>query len=185
MLEKVTNQKSNLMKLKTTTLLFSMLFSFSAFSQLSDTENKALDKLISSQVEIEADAIKATALKNVFDAAFFKLKTIPHFNNNGGFHETVLMKQNGEMHEVTEADSLVPYIRGDFRLTKQADAEQLKDALKLLLDSASGREDEIVQKDQQWILVCDEWFGDKRGFVVATNSTGKVEAIEYSDKLEM
>jgi hypothetical protein len=173
------------MKEKLAIFLISMLFSFSAFSQLSDAENKALDKLIASKLEIEADAIKATALKNVFDAAFFKLKTIPHFNNNGGFHETVLMKQNGKMLEVMESGSLVPFIRSDFKLTCQADAAQLKDALKLILDSATGSEDEIVQKDQQWILVCDEWFGDKRGFVVATNSNGKVESIEYSDKLEI
>ncbi len=173
------------MKKKLATFLIPMLFSFSAFSQLSDAENKALDELIANQVEIEVDAIKATAVKNVFDAAFFRLKTIPHYDNNGGFHETVLMKHNAKILEVMEADSLVPFIRSDFKLTKQADAAQLKDALKLLLDSATGSEDEIVQKGNQWILVCDEWFGEKRGFVVATNSTGKVEAIEYSDKLEI
>jgi hypothetical protein len=184
-LEKITNPKLNLMKLKTATLLFSMLFSFSAFSQLSNAENKALDELIANQVEIETDAIKATAVKNVFDAAFFRLKTIPHYNNNGGFHETVLIKHNGKILEVMEADSLVPFIRSDFKLTKQADAAQLKDALKLLLDSASGREDEIVQKDQQWILVCEEWFGDKKGFVVTTEDGGKVIKIEYSSKLEI
>lgn len=165
--------------------LLAMLFSFSAFSQLSDAENKALDELIATQVEIEADAIKATALKNVFDAAFFRLKTIPHYYNDGGYRETTLIKHNGQMHEVMEADSLVPFIRSDFKLTKQADAAQLKDALKLLLDSASGSEDEIIQKEDQWILVCDDWFGEKRGFVVDTNSTGKVEAIVYSDNLEI
>lgn len=173
------------MKLKTATLLFSMLLSFSAFSQLSDAENKALDELIANQVEIEADAIKATAVKNVFDAAFFRLKTIPHYNNNGGFHETVLMKHNGKIVEVMEADSLVPFIRSDFRLTNQADAAQLKDALKLLLDSASGSEDEIIQKEDQWILVCEEWFGKKRGFVVVTDSNRNVTSIEYSDNLEI
>ena len=58
------------MKQKIVTLLFSMLLGSSAYCQLSDAENKALDNLIVSQVEIEADAIKATALKKVFDAAF-------------------------------------------------------------------------------------------------------------------
>jgi hypothetical protein len=173
------------MKKELATFLISLLFSFSAFSQLSDAENNALDDLIASQLEIEVDAIKATAVKNVFDAAFFRLKTIPHYNNNGGFHETVLMKLNGRIVEVMEADSLVPFIRSDFKLTRQADAAQLKDALKLLLDSASGREDEIIQKEDQWILVCEEWFGDKKGFVVTTEDGGKVIKIEYSSKLEI
>ena len=84
-----------------------------------------------------------------------------------------------------EADSLVPFIRSDFKLTKQADAAQLSDALKLLLDSASGSEDEIIQKEDQWILVCEEWFGKKKGIVVTTDSKGKVMAMEYSSNLEL
>ena len=172
------------MKKELVTFLISLLFSFSAFSQLSDAENKALDDLIASQIEIEVDAIRVSALKTVFDAAFFKLKTIPHYDNNGGFHETVLMKHNGKITEVMEADSLVPFIRSDFKITNQTDAAQLKEALKLLLDSASGREDEIIQKEDQWILVCDDWFGEKRGFVVITDSNKNIQSIEYSDNLE-
>ena len=83
-----------------------------------------------------------------------------------------------------EADSLVPFIRSDFKITNQTDAAQLKEALKLLLDSVSGREDEIIQKDDQWILVCDDWFGEKRGFVVITDSNKNIQSIEYSDNLE-
>ena len=165
--------------------LLAMLLSFSAYSQLSEAEDKALDELIATQVEIEADAIKATALKKVFDATFFRLKTIPHYNTNGGYSETVLMKQNGKMLEVMEADSLVPFIKSDFKLNSQADAAQLKDALKLILDSATGSEDEIVQKEDQWILVCEEWFGKKKGIVVTTDSKGKVVAMEYSGNLEI
>ena len=173
------------MNLKIVPLLFSMLLSFSAFSQLSDAENKALDELIAIQVEIEADALNATVLKNTFDATFFRLKTIPHYNNNGGYRETVLMKQNGKMLEVSDAELLVPFIRSDFKLTSMKDAAQLKDALKLLLDSAAGREDEISQKGNQWILVCQEWFGKKQGFVVSTDSKGKVLAMKYSGELEI
>ncbi len=171
--------------MKQLSFLLAMLLSYSAYSQLGNAENKALDELIAAQVEIEADAIKATALKKVFDAAFFRLKTIPHYNNNGGFRETVLMKQNGKMLEVMEADSLVPFIKSDFKLNSEADAAQLKDALKLILDSATGSEDEIVQKEDQWILVCEEWFGKKKGIVVTTDSKGKVMAMEYSSNLEL
>lgn len=65
--------------------LLAMFLSFSAYSQLSEIENRALDKLISSKVEIEANALKAGVVQSVFDAAFFKVKTIPHYNNNGGY----------------------------------------------------------------------------------------------------
>lgn len=168
-------------------LLFflAMLFSFSAFGQLTDTEDKALDKLIASQVEIEADAINTKVLKNTFDATFYKVKITKHFNNNGGFNEIVLMKQNGKMLEVTEAESLVPFIKADFKLNSMAEASQLKEALKLILDSAYGRENEISQKGNQWILVCEEWFGDRKGFVVTTENGGKISKIEYSNKLEI
>ncbi len=51
--------------------LLAMLLSFSAYSQLSETENRALDELIASEVEIEADALKSRVVASIFDAAFF------------------------------------------------------------------------------------------------------------------
>ncbi|MDA3866765.1 MAG: hypothetical protein PF489_08470 [Salinivirgaceae bacterium] len=165
--------------------LLAIFCSVSAYSQLRDAENKALDELITSKVEIEADAVKSGVLKKTFDASFFKLKRTPHYNENGGYHESILMKQNGKMLEVSDVEQLIPFIKKDFTVKSQADASQLKDALKLLLDSATGSEDEIVQKGNQWILVCEEWFGDKKGFVVTTEAGGKVSKIEYSSKLEL
>lgn len=165
--------------------LLALLFSFSAFCQLSDAENKALDKLIASKVEIEADVLKSKAIKSVFDAEFFTLKRTPHYDKNGGYRTTVVMKQNDKMLEVDDAELLIPQIKSSFKLTNETEARQLKAALSLLLESASGREGEIVQKGDQWVLVCEEWFGDKQGFVVSTENGGKVSKIEYSSKLEL
>jgi hypothetical protein len=162
-----------------------MLVSFSAFCQLSDAENKALDELIASKLEIDADALKSSVLTNTFDASFFTLKRTPHYNENGGYHESILMKQNGKMLEVSDVEQLIPFIQKDFKLKSQADASQLKEALALLLVNATGREDEIIQKGNQWILVCEEWFGDKKGFVVTTETSGKISKVEYSSKLEL
>ena len=164
--------------------LLAMLCSISAFSQLSDAENKALDKLISSKVEIEADALKSSAIKAIFDTEFFTLKRTPHYNENGGYSETILLKQSGKMVEVSDAEMLVPAIKISYKLSSKTEAQQLKDALALLLVSATGSENEIVQKDNQWILVCEEWFGDKKGFVVTTENSGKISKIEYSSELE-
>lgn len=165
--------------------LIGILLSFSAFSQLSDAENKALDKLIASKVEIDADVLKSSVIKKVFDGKFYTLKRTPHYDQNGGYSEMVLMKQNGKMIEVDDAKLLVPQIKNSFKLTNETEARQLKDALALLLESGAGSENEIVQKDKQWILVCAEWFGDKNGFVVTTENGGKVSKIEYSSELEL
>jgi len=165
--------------------LLAMLCSISAFSQLSDAENKALDELIAGKVEIDADALKSSAINALFDVEFFTLKRTPHFDENGGYTETILMKQNGKMVEVNDAEMLVPAIKSSYKLSSETEAQQLKDALKLLLDSATGSEDEIVQKGEQWILVCEEWFGDKQGFVVTTENGGKISKIEYSSELEL
>lgn len=166
-------------------ILLAMLCSISAFSQISDAENKALDKLIASKLEIDADALKSSAINALFDAEFFTLKRTPHYNENGGYSETILMKQNGKMVEVSDEELLVPALKSSYKLTSETEAQQLKDALALLLVSASGSENEIVQKDKQWILVCEEWFGDKKGFVVTTETDGKVIKIEYSSELEL
>lgn len=171
--------------MKTLFLVLGMLFSFSAFCQLSEAEHNAIDKLIDSQVEIEAHALKSRVVESIFDAAFFKVRTIPHYNNNGGFSEIVLVKQAGKMLEVTNAEILLPLIKADFRLNSQAKASQLKEALSLILNNSTDTEDEIVQKENQWILVCEEWFGEKNGFVVDTDSNGKVIAINYISDLEI
>ena len=63
--------------------LLAMFCSVSAFSQLSDAEDKALDKLIASKVEVEADVLKSSAIKALFDVEFFALKRTPHYNENG------------------------------------------------------------------------------------------------------
>lgn len=89
------------------------------------------------------------------------------------------------MLEIMNAETLVPFIRSDFRLNSQVEATQLKDALNLLLDSATGSEDEIVQKGNQWILVCEEWFGEKNGFVVDTDASGKITTMNYVNDLEI
>lgn len=165
--------------------LLAMLLSFSAYSQLSETENRALDELIASKVEIEADALKSRVVESIFDAAFFKVRTISHYNNNGGFSEIVLVKQDGKMLEVTDAETLLSFINADFRLDNQATASQLKDALILLLNRSTDTSEEIVQKENQWILVCEEWFGEKNGFVVDTDSNGKITTMNYVSDLEI
>lgn len=171
--------------MKNLIVLIGILFSFSAYCQLSEKENKALDELIATQVEIEADVLKSSVLKTLFDAEFFKLKRTPHYNENGGYSETILMKQNGKMLEISEVELLVPVLKSSFKLSSEAEAQLLKSALRLLLESGNGNEDEIVQKGSQWILVTEEWFGDKNGYVVSTENGGTVSKIEYKSKLEL
>ncbi len=113
------------------------------------------------------------------------MRTIPHYNNNGGFSEIVLVNQDGKMVEVTDAETLLSFINADFRLDNQATASQLKDALILLLNRSTDTAEEIVQKENQWILVCEEWFGEKNGFVVDTDSNGKITTMNYVSDLEI
>ncbi len=166
-------------------ILLAMLLNFSAFSQLSDAENKALDKLIADKVEIEADVLKSSVLKKMFDTEFYTIKRTPHYKANGGYFELILMKNDGKMTEVEDAAALVPLFKSDFKMKEESNARDLKMALALLLSSGSGSEDEIIHKENQWILVCEEWFGEKKGFIVSTEPDGKVSKIEYSSKLEI
>jgi hypothetical protein len=165
-------------------LLIAVLISFSAFSQLSDEENNALNKLIKEQIEIEADALKSAAVEKVFNANFFKITRTPHYNSNGGFSQMILMKHNGKMQEVVEANMLLPVLKSNFKISDNSEARDLKEALTILL-AMTSRTDEIVQKDTQWILVCEERFGEKNGFVITTNNNGKVLDIEYASDIQL
>ncbi len=161
-----------------------IMFCFLAgFAQITEKEIAALDKLIESKVEIEADALKSSVLQKIFDAEFFTVKRIPHYKANGGFSEKVLMKHDGIMSEVENAENLVPILESDFKISDENSARDLKKALALLLPGM-GNNNQIIHKENQWILVCNEFFDDKEGFIVSTENGGKVSNIEYSSKLE-
>lgn len=165
--------------------LIALHIGFSASCQLSEKENEALDKLIAEQVDIEADAVKSTAVKQTFSAEFFTAKRTPHYKNNGGFSETVLVKMDGKICEVDNAEMLVPLINSSFTLSSTAQAETLRNALNLLLNQVGANGNEIVQKNTQWIIVTEEWFGDKNGYVVNTEANGKITEIKYESKLKL
>lgn len=163
--------------------LFIMFCFLSGFAQITEKESAALDKLIESKVEIEADALKSSVLQKMFDAEFFTVKRIPLYKANGGFSEKVLMKHDGIMSEVEVAENLVPILKSDFKITDENSARDLKKALALVMPGM-GNDDKIVQKENQWILVCNQFFDDKEGFIVSTETDGKVSNIEYSSELE-
>ena len=163
--------------------LFIVLCFLEGFAQITEKENAALDKLIESKVEIEADALTSSVLQKMFDAEFFILKRTPLYKSNGGFSELVMMKHDGKMSEVEEAENLVPILKSDYKIADESNARDMKKALTLLLPGM-GNNDKIIRNENQWILVCNEFFDDKEGFVVTTENDGKVSNIEYSSNLE-
>ncbi len=172
------------MKLKT--FVFALvLLSFMGNASAQEKENKDLDAFVKSQVEIDVDQIKSSALEKVLNASFFKVKRTKLYENNGGFTETVLMKTGNGMQELYEPKEFIPSIKKDFKLDGDKASEDFQKVLNLLFDVMGSSKQEIVEQDNRWIFVQNEWFGEKQGYVVITDGEGMIIEIEKSDNIEL
>ncbi|MBI9071637.1 MAG: hypothetical protein JEY94_08555 [Melioribacteraceae bacterium] len=170
------------------TLMF-LIITFAYFHQVTcqvpDNENKALDEFISKQIKIEADVIKSAALEHILDALFFNVKRIPLYKGDNSYNEMVLMKNADGIKEFENTDMLIPIIKEDIKLNNEAVAKQFQKVFTLLFKNDIVRNQEIINKDNQWIFVQGEWFGKKTGYIVKTDSNGKVQEIEKSEELKL
>lgn len=166
-------------------LLVTFAFCHQSYGQISDDENKALDKFIATQTNIEADVIKSSILDKLFDATFFDVKKIPLYSNDGSFSEMVLMKSRLGIHDVENTEILVPLIKDEIILTDETVAKQFQKAFTLLFKHDPVKNPEIIKKENQWIFVQSDWFGEKSGFIVNTDTEGNVKEIFKSGELEL
>jgi hypothetical protein len=154
-------------------------------AQLSDKEYAELDQLIGNQIQYEVDPVRSSSIKQLYDGEFFKVKRIQAFNSNGSYSEALFIKANGELTELTDASVLAKYMNKAFVIKTEQDAKLLQSSITQLLDDGNGGTQSLIKKDDTWLLIQSEWFGEKRGYVVTLDTAGKIQTICYSDNLTL
>ncbi len=172
------------MRQKVFFVLLFLIVSYSGSAQLTKNDNAKLDEFISKNVKVEADLIRSASLLHLTEAEFFSVNRTANYKG-GPSNEYILIKHKGVMQELNSPLFLVSLIRDDYKLKKDVDAKHMQKALSLLFDNGMIGNQEIIQKENQWIFVQNDWFGDKSGFIVNISHKGKVLEIKQSEKLEL
>lgn len=150
--------------------------------------------------QIKSDIMKSTTIKAVpiRDAAFstcFAAEpysvTIHQLTHGGDMSsKTIYLKGKNGMQEVampsTNANvpELLALFKPTFTLKTQADGATLLSAFKTLYTRQSGFlseiEPKVVQSGTTWTFIMGKFFEKFSGFVIQTDSAGKVTQVKYS-----
>ncbi|MDJ0973714.1 MAG: hypothetical protein QNJ98_04585 [Planctomycetota bacterium] len=161
---------------------------------VTDAERDAIRREVLRRVRIEPERIEHAALKQVFDAAFFKAEV--HVDQGGGSStsSTIQLSRQGEKWVEVENPTtdqglpvLTSLVKDTFRLDGKEAAEVFEQALDQLFPMRSfgnkKEPKEILRKGSTWIFVRGTFFEDKKGFTVATDEEGKITEIRQQLRL--
>jgi len=156
-------------------------------------ENALIDKLYLSRFVIDKDLFDSEDVRKVFSGTFIEAKA--GFSYAGGAfycRDKIVNINDGKIILFDkEGTDLISYLREDFYLTTEADAQSFSNALRELVKTRSGITDHVFhRKDNKWYFIRDV-YGDYDtgkdvfgGFVVTVDQKSKITGIEYNDSIE-
>ncbi len=100
---------------------------------------------------------------------------------NSLFRPSVFASSNDE-----SMPELMACIHEDFRISNLEEAGILAEALEKLFEQSSSfpEEAEIKRFQNGWVIINDEFFGKRQGYIITTNSEGAVLRIGYSVNID-
>ncbi len=171
---------------------FSVL-AFATASYAGDDNDAAVTKFVMEQIqtrlEIEVTAIDGPVQSQVFSCTFFHAK--PWLTHEDGSKESwsnYLLVQNGDKIAIMERPDqpkkekpqLLACLNDSFALTSDSDAMLLLNSIQGIIDEDdSGDERSVVKTANGWQLITGKFFDDNKGYIVETDTAGKVIDITY------
>lgn len=155
-------------------------------------ENAMIDKLFLSQFVIDSEPIDSEDVIKVFSGAFIEVKAGFSDGNGTWYCRVKLVNiKDGRINLFNrEGDNVISYLRPDFFLATQADAQSFSNALNAIVKTRSGiTNPEFRKKDNKWYFIRDTYSGDngtdvKGGFIVTVDQRSKITAIDYESNIE-
>jgi hypothetical protein len=135
-----------------------------------------IEALMSSEISFEKEKIQSDVLQQVFNAVFYTIVFTEQETAESSRTQTFIAYfANGVYAELKEKEDIIFLIKKDFVLNEE-NAIIFQDALDVLypLDYFDKKAKMNYKKDNQWIFVRSESFGEKKGFVLFMNGSSKI-----------
>ena len=155
-------------------------------------ENSVIDKFFLSKFVVDKKQIDSEDVGKVFSGSFMEVKA--GFSVEDGSYycrdKIVNIKDGKVILFNREGNNLISYLRDDFYLATEADAQSFSNALNEIVKTRSGiTNPEFRKKDNKWYFIRDTYSGDndtdvKGGFIVTTDQKSKITAIDYEIDIE-
>jgi outer membrane protein OmpA-like peptidoglycan-associated protein len=154
--------------------------------KVTEDENLMLDKFYLSKFVVDRKKIVSEDLGKVFSGIFQEVKAGFSYGDMSSYctDKLVNIKEGKVIFIDRKGTNLFLFIRDDFFLTSEADAQTFNNALDELLDPISGwMKSEILKKENKWYFIRDEYSESKGGIVVTLDQKSKITSIDYDDSI--
>jgi len=154
---------------------------------VSDEDMEAILSYHKDKIEYLKSPYQSAALNEVFRAKFYSIteKT----NLGGDFYSEssfIAYALNGEYEVLREKSQLNELLSPGFKLDNELTAATFQDALNALYPPGTfdTKHIQFYKKGNAWYFIRGESFGEKKGFVVNVDSSGKIEQIEEKSEID-
>jgi hypothetical protein len=153
---------------------------------VSDDDLAGIKAMLSSEISFEKQKIQSDVLPQIFDASFYTIIFTEQETSGGSrSQEFIAYAANGAYAELKEKEDLIFLIKEDF-VINEANALLFQEALDVLypLDYFDKKAKTNYKKDNKWIFVRSDSFGEKKGFVLFMNGSGKITGLKADTEIE-
>ena len=159
------------------------------------SDNLLIDKFIQSVTVIEKERLASDTLQKVFPCTLYKVSLWLTVDKDDSFacgSYTVAIK-DGKLIELQQPstnkplDQMLLILSKTFTVKNETDAKVFEAALDKLYPIIMGSDKEFKEhfkKANKWYFVRGGLFEDRMGFVLTTDQSSKVTAIEYSMEIK-
>lgn len=159
--------------------------------EISATDKEKATKFAKENLDyrFEIEAGMSEFFNKISAAKFYEVKFIIMQKQGDekyeGLYFANLITYNGKIissAKIWETDLFLESTTPVFHLTTDADAKLFQDFLNEMESKADGVR--FYKKDDLWVFVRDESFGNENGYIVKTNKKGNIECIGFSNFAE-
>ena len=153
---------------------------------VSEDDLVGIKAMLSSEISFEKQKVQSDVLPQIFDAQFYTIVfTEQETSESNRSQEFIAYDANGTYAELKEKEDLIFLIKEDF-VINEANALLFQDALDVLypLDYFDKKAKANYKKDNKWIFVRSDSFGEKKGFVLFLNGSGKIIGLRADTEIE-
>lgn len=153
---------------------------------VSNEDMAAINAWIDNRTEYIKQPIQSAGLEQVFDARFYLVTEKTDLGDNAYSESGFIVFSHKDKYDVLlNIATLVGIINPEFKLDNEQKAASFQDALNALYPPGTfdKKHIEYYKKDNAWYFIRGESFGEKKGFVVNVDSSGKIEQIEEKSEI--